>query len=762
MKKNILRVLIFFICIMMALPAAGAGAFAAVDDSVHFSRKGGFYGAAFDLTLSTDIAGGVIYYTLDGSVPTDKSSVYTSPIRISDKTGSTIEALAKIAQVQAENWGYSFTAPSSSGIQKGMVIRAVVALPGGGYGKVTTNTYLIKSNYKDYYEDIAVIAISSSFDDFFGSTGIYRSKTYERIMNVELFDGVDNSVFNQTAKVKLQGAFSTNLPQKALSVNLTTQDTDGEEVHYSLYGTDYMKKGDASKAIDTINRFRIYSGGNDNHIPGVGGGTMFADCFAQMVANGLIGASTTFRPCLLYVNGEFWGIYALREAYSKDYFYEHYGILEENLTFLELPAYSLNVPTVNIGIPADASLSDYSRRYFIDRYGVCDYFNYDGWGSSYLSSFTGSLGDLASYYEMYFYILEHDMSVNSYYNTFQTMFDIDSFIDVQLVEFYANNADWPGNNNRMWRTKVTVEGAVGRDGKWRHALHDLDWGFKNPYANNAAGQGENIIDLHMGRVPVSTDPGGNPGGLNARWATIYLRKLQENKDFQTRFIDRYMYLYNTNFNSEIVYEQVCSLFDSIEPYIADYCKRWNLNESSYRNAIDVSKNFALYRNGVLYNEIMNSFRADWNLGSLNSLTLKNYRDKDDVKVMFGNQNNICSPYKEGTVSLKYLNNEKITVSVNDSVKNFDYFLVKYGNNSEIIDDRSFELETFSGAVTVEIYYKSSGELPESGLTENKGGSDDLELNIKDSYLKGILIGGSVFLVTVGACVFILIKTFKKG
>ncbi len=764
MKKRLIRIFIFIICALMIFPSAGVSAFAEVDTSVHFSKQGGFYGASFDLFLTTDIAGGVIYYTTDGSTPTKNSYVYTgTPIRISDKTGTKIEALAKIAQVQAESWGnaYPFNPPSSTNIQKGMVIRAVVALPSGGYGKVTTNTYLIRSNFREYYSDIAVFAITSSFDDFFGSTGVYRSKANEKIMNVEFFDGLNGAIFNQDAKVKLQGAFSTSLPQKAFSVNLTTQNTSGEEVHYALFGNDYMKKGSPTETLDTINRFRIYSGGNDNYVAQTG--TLFADCFAQMVANGLIGASTTFRPCLLYVNGEFWGIYALREAYSKDYFYEHYNILEKDLTFLELPAYSMNVPTVNIGIPADGSLFSYSQNYFIQNYGNYDYFNNDGWGSEYINAFTGSLGDLASYYEMYCYILEHDMGIDSHYNTFQTMFDIDSFIDVQLVEFYANNADWPGNNNRMWRSKSVVEGMIGQDGKWRHALHDLDWGFKNPYTNNAAGQGETVIDLHMGLVPVSTSA-DYPGGLNPRWATIYLRKLQANKDFRDRFIDRYMYLYNTNFNSNIVYKQVSDLFDSIEMYISDYCVRWNINEATYRSAIETSLNFALNRNGALYNEMVNSFKESWGFGNMNTINLKGFKNTDDIKVMFGNKNNIYSPYDVIDTTVYYLDTEKMTVSVADDVDDFDCFVVTYGAQEPVtIYDRSFELKTISGYVNVEIRYSDKEEKPsQSDLTENKGGSQDTSLNIKDDFVKGIIIGGSIFAVVAGVCAVILIKTFKKG
>ncbi len=52
---------------------------------INFSRAGGTFISSFNLQLSTDDADAVIYYTLDGSVPTDDSAIYTGPIPI---TGS--------------------------------------------------------------------------------------------------------------------------------------------------------------------------------------------------------------------------------------------------------------------------------------------------------------------------------------------------------------------------------------------------------------------------------------------------------------------------------------------------------------------------------------------------------------------------------------------------------------------------------------------------------------------------------------------------
>ena len=53
---------------------------------VEFSRSGGTFTDPFSVELATDAPGGVIRYTLDGSLPTETSAVYTNPIAIGATT----------------------------------------------------------------------------------------------------------------------------------------------------------------------------------------------------------------------------------------------------------------------------------------------------------------------------------------------------------------------------------------------------------------------------------------------------------------------------------------------------------------------------------------------------------------------------------------------------------------------------------------------------------------------------------------------------
>jgi Chitobiase/beta-hexosaminidase C-terminal domain len=69
-----------------------------------FSPVGGSFSSAQQVTLSDGTAGAVIYYTIDGSVPTTSSAVYSSPISV-DSGSVTINALAQAPGFSASSVG---------------------------------------------------------------------------------------------------------------------------------------------------------------------------------------------------------------------------------------------------------------------------------------------------------------------------------------------------------------------------------------------------------------------------------------------------------------------------------------------------------------------------------------------------------------------------------------------------------------------------------------------------------------------------------
>ncbi len=69
-----------------------------------FSPSGGTFSTAQQVTLSDGTTGATIYYTIDGSVPTTSSTVYSSPISI-DSGSITIKAIAQASGFSASSVG---------------------------------------------------------------------------------------------------------------------------------------------------------------------------------------------------------------------------------------------------------------------------------------------------------------------------------------------------------------------------------------------------------------------------------------------------------------------------------------------------------------------------------------------------------------------------------------------------------------------------------------------------------------------------------
>ena len=85
MKTFLLKAQTFNLCLLLLFSLNNA------QDSITFSKDSGFYPSDFSLTL-TSSNGAKIYYTTDGSDPTNSNTVkeYTGPIQVKDRSNELI------------------------------------------------------------------------------------------------------------------------------------------------------------------------------------------------------------------------------------------------------------------------------------------------------------------------------------------------------------------------------------------------------------------------------------------------------------------------------------------------------------------------------------------------------------------------------------------------------------------------------------------------------------------------------------------------
>ncbi|GAB3694470.1 hypothetical protein GCM10027592_15430 [Spirosoma flavus] len=441
-----------------------------------FSQTGGFYADSFNLAITPNDAGATIYYTLDGSDPdpanltgttfqyknsfpefpeqpfgsflTDSSLTYaySGPILIRDRT-TDVNRLSLKSSTFFDPYSYF---PVTS-VFKGTVVRAVAYKDGSLVSDIVTQTYFITPNSSQRY-GVPVVSIATDQRNLFDyNTGIFTpgvtfdnwrtanpdlgvpcgvgnyandGDTWVRQGNIEFFLS-SNSVINQGVGLAINGGCSRGVPAKSLR----------------LYGyTDFRYPFFSNRSSNQFyNRLLLRNGGNNWNY------NIIADSYALTMAQHLPFDTQANRPSVLFVNGEFNGVYSLNERYDKYYLNRNYQVDSD----------SVDIVSISFGYQADEG--------DLTRYGaLVDYFN---------------LTSSVSY---------------SYVNT---QMDIENFTDYQITEIFTNNIDWPQNNNMCWRKRTSTyipNAPKGHDGRFRWMMKDVDLAL-----SCASGCTGNALELAM-------------------------------------------------------------------------------------------------------------------------------------------------------------------------------------------------------------------------------------------------------------------------
>ena len=303
-----------------------------------------------------------VYYTVDGSVPTiSGASVYTEPIEIHQTT----------------------------------VIRAIAVKEGACASPIKTMSYILNGNHT-----LPVLSlVVNSFPTF---QGIYfnQQKNYEIPGVLTLYENGEEK-FSNACGVQMKGWTSLHLPKKSLGVYFRGKYGDGE-VNQDLFGNGVSEYSSLSIRAGqdytfTVVRNELFQ-------------KLCAECFDDVLTqNG--------KYCALYINGQYWGLYCLKENVNEQYFASLKGIDEDTVL--------TGKGQVDYGIGLREAI-EYSYR--------------------------------------------NDMSVDENYEQFCSMFNIESLIGWIVMEGYSGNSDTV--NNIRYFSSPEYD-----DGRWQLCYYDLDWGF---------------------------------------------------------------------------------------------------------------------------------------------------------------------------------------------------------------------------------------------------------------------------------------------
>ena len=361
----------------------------AIQNEIIFSQNGGLKDQPITLSLSGNQIGHIIRYTLDGSEPNAQSLIFSGPIQITENTSVR-------AQIYASNY-----------------------LP----SKVATESYIIGANH-----DIDVLLLSANPDDLFDEdNGIYvfgPEDTYqpwdpffganfwedwERSIHFSFYENNSNESVKFNGGVKIFGGWSRGQNgQRSLAFFARGQYGDSKFEH-SFF--DHLNYND-------FEAFIIRNSGQD---------WLKSSMKDIMLTSLMRGSEMDFQeynPVATYINGEYWGMYNMREKIN-----EHMLASKHNLDADEITLLTNNAEIIE--------------------------------------------GNNEEYNQLIDYISSNDLSIDANFEYIRQRIDLKQYALYQASNIFFNNTDWPGNNIKFWKHSET---------KWRWIMYDTDFGF-GPFWN---------------------------------------------------------------------------------------------------------------------------------------------------------------------------------------------------------------------------------------------------------------------------------------
>lgn len=439
------------------------------------SKEGGFYADSVVISIETDEVGGIIRYTTDGTAPTELSPEYIGPIRI--YTTTVLKAVVYSPD--------TLTLPSF----------------------IRFNTYFINVNH-------TLEVISLSCDELLDLAN--GDNTLRPIGALEYF-GKDKVLIDRTyGEMNSHGQDSWANDQRSLDW------ISRDEFGYSKAIEHQVFKGSTR---DEFQRMIFRASGDDNY-PAANretneGCAHMRDDYVQTLAHlGKLQLDVRkSERCIIYLNGQYWGVYSFREK------------LDDH---------------------------DYTD-YYYDQ-GKYDIQMVLTWGNTW-GEYGGTTA-VNQWKSLRNYVLNNNMNDSIRFAYVESQLDFLSLIDYVFVNTNSVCSDWLNYNTGVWRGK----NPDGEHKKWGYILWDNDatFGFYINYTG--------IPDTSPFAGPCDVDQIDNFGDPERH--IDMLNKLRTNPKFNQLYLSRYADLNNTTYTCENMLHVLDSMSAVIQPEMEEHANRW--------------------------------------------------------------------------------------------------------------------------------------------------------------------------------------------
>ena len=358
-----------------------------IESEIAFSHDGGEFSGQ-SISINGAEADEQIRYTLDATVPTESSTVYSTPITISDNT----------------------------------VIRAKIFKANHIPSRTESRTYITNTDHS-----LPIVTLVSDPDNFFnvdqglyvyGPEGNYDPyilpffganfwNDWERDVHFSFYEPNGELGVALDAGVKIFGNWSRGNDQRSMSIFARGR-YGFSDIEYPIFPQlDY----------DKFEAIVLRSSGNDWMR------TNIKDVIATSLMDGSGIETQAYRSSIVYLNGEYWGLYNIREKVNEHFLDDKINVTKSEINILER-----NGEIVE--------------------------------------------GTNQTYNELIEFVTNNSLANSANYDVVADQVDIDNLIAYQVAQIYLDNTDWPGNNIKFWNSPET---------KWRWILYDTDFSFGRPW-----------------------------------------------------------------------------------------------------------------------------------------------------------------------------------------------------------------------------------------------------------------------------------------
>jgi hypothetical protein len=444
-----------------------------------------FVAGPVTITMSTPLSG-TIRYTVDGTAPDESAAAYTQPFQL-DHT-----AIVQAAVFHGE--------------------RQVTTTQRQDFFVDTDHTLPVLSINlppEGLWDDEIGIYVEGNHDNY-RQTG----EDWERRAWLRWYEPDHTLGFEQLIGLRLHGNAMRSMPQKSFRIYVRDEQGREKKLTYPLFGENGNRQHSS---------FVLRNGGSDQQYAFMR--DRLASELVEQTDSNLDTQSA--QPVVLYLNGQYWGLYYARERFDETYFTEKYQVDPEALSIVSIP---LNTGETRGQAEPDSphSKADAQR-------------------------YNRLLADVRRCTEC------------ASYSQVANTADINNLVDYFLFEFFYANFDWPYNNAEAWRYRTETLAPVESqlvpelDGRFRWLLFDVDVGFGAGRSTS-----EEMVKAAQGDPYANFEDGAFP-----------FRNFFSNPRFQQQWVTRVNQLTDTTLSEDNLLQTVDQLAAEIRPEMARHIARWS-------------------------------------------------------------------------------------------------------------------------------------------------------------------------------------------